>query len=237
MKNKSTKKRTILKIVLVPVVITGGVLLFLLPSRCGNENVKTEIPRPDDISFESGSSAWVEPEKTDSRAEKHDEVPSVPAPFTAVVPRDTGSSDPVETKETSAIIENPTPVTEMAEKERTAAIEEIPVAAEAPMIVEAPVKVEVIFPTTAPEEITADKNAASPPPKELVNKSETEPPKETINKDAALVVVKKPENLQATVGISTEKAGLDSKSIQGARTQYLTPFASSKAAIHKSAEL
>jgi hypothetical protein len=96
MKNKPTKKRTALKITLVLVVITG-VIVFLLPSRCSNENAQTEIPLPNDISFESGSSAWIEPEKTDSRAERHDETS--PASATAIASSDTGSDGVLETAE------------------------------------------------------------------------------------------------------------------------------------------
>jgi hypothetical protein len=102
MKNKSTKKRTTLKIVLALVVI-AGVLVFLLPSRCGNESSETVSSQPDDISFESGSSAWVEPERADNRAERYNEAPPTPLPL--ISPMDTGSSGAVETSEKPVMIE------------------------------------------------------------------------------------------------------------------------------------
>jgi hypothetical protein len=198
MKNKSTKKRTILKTALVLVVIAGA-LFFLLPSRCGNESSESVSPQPGDLNFESGSNAWSEPEKTDSRAERHDEAPPVRAPFTVIAPMDTGSSDIEKTQEKSVIAATGTSEqideamilaakNESVQDEDSSVMPDaVPVQAEGtaaaiPVIGETKQRESVNIQAEETRAVTetADKNKALPP-EVIVKKSDAVPPKAIVN--------------------------------------------------------
>jgi hypothetical protein len=264
MKNSKPKtKRTVFKITFVLVLITGA-LVFLLPSRCKNENAKTEIPRPEDMSFESGRSTWVEPEKADSRAERHDEAP--PAPFTVIAPVETPEKSVTDTSENinevailpakneSGSAANSIPDAAIAEVERTAATEAIPVIGETAQGESANIQAEeakavtdksanetiteTAYKTnTLPPEVIASKIDAVPP-KTTVSTSGIEMPEEERNKDTAFVVAANPESLKTTVGMSKERAAPDVKNMSGtgstSTTQRASPsFAGDKGTIDK----